>query len=531
MSESLIHFLSILNVDLTNSPPDHDKNLPESTSLNFCELLGVLMSQMLSNQGTNVDVESQEELTLSEIGIQHVQDGTESKAPLTMISSGRPIGNLYEYRVDVTQSDADIQIDGLNIRSTLQSSTLLMSNKGLNDAKAESPGSNLRFTDGMNNTSQARDDFKIPLDNITGNGNAVEFEMLTEITLMNATVSDSSKSNDHALRLTSEPNLSDGLDFVNSEGLIESREPLKNENNVDLKVVVNDNHTKENIKIEENIPFENLQASEDNISRHTVKKLSHDQISVNQPVRKWVSTDANKGNGISLSSFYIQDNDISDQQIGLGTDVKSIHFSKETVVFGISNDDQTGVLLNQNEIRLYDMDRIKKVEEITSTSIIGLDTEINALKVHNRINLREFPNEFAHNIRVMVYSGLKSVRLQLEPDYLGPLEIKVHEINGHYEIRVTTATAEAQKLITSQIGQLHDSLRHEGLIVKDLQVSIMGGWSLHSGWWSNGGNEHVWVTGQEIIHPLSTFSSEGEEKNQDYSGVLPHYQGNLDIKI
>lgn len=143
-------------------------------------------------------------------------------------------------------------------------------------------------------------------------------------------------------------------------------------------------------------------------------------------------------------------------------------------------------------------------------------------------SLSSLKSVITEQIKFTMKSGLKTVRIKLEPESLGILEIKVQEQSGKIGIQLSTSNNEVQKVLVQSLPQLWETLKHEGIFTKDVQVVSTGTMNLML-------NQEPYshqFTQETHSEPTTYFMPKELEQNKNETKPLSRYHdGTLNLWI
>ncbi|NMB87368.1 MAG: hypothetical protein GYA17_03345 [Chloroflexi bacterium] len=125
----------------------------------------------------------------------------------------------------------------------------------------------------------------------------------------------------------------------------------------------------------------------------------------------------------------------------------------------------------------------------------------------------EIINQISQNITTLAKAGNSTLRIQLYPEELGKIDLRVTATSSGVGITLTADQSVTGKLLENQINQLRQSLDQAGVNLSSLNVSTGGGQSRQAWQQSANGNRFF------AHNFLSSFPQE------DSSAVLPSLQG------
>ena len=142
--------------------------------------------------------------------------------------------------------------------------------------------------------------------------------------------------------------------------------------------------------------------------------------------------------------------------------------------------------------------------------------------------LSSLKSVLTEQIKFTVNSGLKTVRIKLEPESLGMLEIKIQEHSGKIGIQLSTPNNEVQKVLSQNLPQLWETLKHEGIFTKDVQVISTGTMNLML-------NQEPYshqFSQETHSEPVTHFIQQELEQNSEETKSIPKYHdGALNLWI
>ena len=75
-------------------------------------------------------------------------------------------------------------------------------------------------------------------------------------------------------------------------------------------------------------------------------------------------------------------------------------------------------------------------------------------------------------VRTRTSNEYREIRLQLSPEHLGKVVIKVSQDNGTISAHIQASTQAAKEIIESELNQLRDELTNQGINIEELNVSV-----------------------------------------------------------
>ena len=99
-------------------------------------------------------------------------------------------------------------------------------------------------------------------------------------------------------------------------------------------------------------------------------------------------------------------------------------------------------------------------------------------------------DQIVKNAKVSFDSGKTDMKIQLKPEFLGKMELKVVLENGSISAKITTENAELKNLINVSIDELKEMLSAGGLNVSSVDVQLAGGENSSGGSFGESGGAH-----------------------------------------
>ena len=107
-----------------------------------------------------------------------------------------------------------------------------------------------------------------------------------------------------------------------------------------------------------------------------------------------------------------------------------------------------------------------------------------------QVDKKDIFDQIVKNAKISVDSGKTDMKIQLKPDFLGKMELKVVLENGSITAKITTESADLKNLISVSLDELKEILAAGGLDVASVDVQLAGGESFSGGDFSESGGAH-----------------------------------------
>lgn len=88
------------------------------------------------------------------------------------------------------------------------------------------------------------------------------------------------------------------------------------------------------------------------------------------------------------------------------------------------------------------------------------------------VSARQIISQVAEKVSVILERGKSEMVIELKPDSLGRLSLKVVAENGTVMAKFTADNLQVQRLLESNMQMLKESLERQGIVVQDLSVSV-----------------------------------------------------------
>ncbi len=88
------------------------------------------------------------------------------------------------------------------------------------------------------------------------------------------------------------------------------------------------------------------------------------------------------------------------------------------------------------------------------------------------VSARQIISQVAEKVSVILERGKSEMVIELKPDSLGRLSLKVVAENGTVMAKFTADNLQVQRLLESNMQMLRESLERQGIVVQDLSVSV-----------------------------------------------------------
>lgn len=134
--------------------------------------------------------------------------------------------------------------------------------------------------------------------------------------------------------------------------------------------------------------------------------------------------------------------------------------------------DQSGAFLNQN------LQNTSNTETVSSVSTEQLQTT----------DTQEIMNQILEYMKIQVKPGMDQIEMQLHPASLGTVNIQISAKEGVITAQFTTQNETVKAAIESQMTELKDSLKEQGIKVEAVEVSVESQ-SFNSQLWQGKGNQ------------------------------------------
>ena len=90
-------------------------------------------------------------------------------------------------------------------------------------------------------------------------------------------------------------------------------------------------------------------------------------------------------------------------------------------------------------------------------------------------NKRELINQLADKMRIVIGSRKSEISMQLRPERLGRLNLRLTVVDGVLNGKMVVQNNEAKNLIQANLAELKESLEQQGIPVSKFQVNVGGG--------------------------------------------------------
>ncbi|MCC5909798.1 MAG: flagellar hook-length control protein FliK, partial [Clostridiaceae bacterium] len=108
------------------------------------------------------------------------------------------------------------------------------------------------------------------------------------------------------------------------------------------------------------------------------------------------------------------------------------------------------------------------------------ETKANATLLDNNttytkeVHSKNILEQVIHKVDTIYKSGKNQLSLQLTPENLGKLSIKLISENNDIKAKVYVESLQVKEVIENNLNQLRDSLREKGIYIGSLEVSVGG---------------------------------------------------------
>ena len=94
------------------------------------------------------------------------------------------------------------------------------------------------------------------------------------------------------------------------------------------------------------------------------------------------------------------------------------------------------------------------------------------VKMNESVHSAAFPTELSQKIVWMAGRNMSSADIQLNPESLGPLNMKLHIKGNEAQLIMTAHDAQSQQLLAQAIPALKEILSQSGIVTQDIQVRV-----------------------------------------------------------
>lgn len=216
-------------------------------------------------------------------------------------------------------------------------------------------------------------------------------------------------------------------------------------------------------------PMEHGESMLDN-SLHTVANVLTQEEDVLEPGVKIASKVQQEESETSLedSSVLQEKPNLADDKIAGATNTRADDTVKH-------EEDSMSVKTPQTRSRIF-------TDKHTELAVVEIPKQEPVLEVSNQeiptrevLDLDDKENLFpklVQNIKSLVTEERSEVRIQLKPDHLGELKIKLSLERGIMVAEFTVQNETVREVIASQLPQLHTALQEQGTQMADVQINI-----------------------------------------------------------
>ena len=120
----------------------------------------------------------------------------------------------------------------------------------------------------------------------------------------------------------------------------------------------------------------------------------------------------------------------------------------------------------------------------TAYGAAHLETDVRSQSIRGNAQMQEMPDtpvtkdnlfdEMVSRINVMQQDGRQEMTIQLKPEFLGNLSLKVAIENGGLHVKIDASDAGVRGLVSSQMQQLIQELENKGMTVVEVEVTHTG---------------------------------------------------------
>lgn len=134
----------------------------------------------------------------------------------------------------------------------------------------------------------------------------------------------------------------------------------------------------------------------------------------------------------------------------------------------------------------------------------------------------------SEQIKLALKSETKIITIKLEPESLGALEVKVQEHSGKIGVELTTSNNDVHKVLSQSVPQLRESLKQEGILVKNIQVISSGTANLML---NQDFHPHTFSREMQVEPISSTLSKDSQPIVEENKPIHSYHDGTLNLWV
>lgn len=220
------------------------------------------------------------------------------------------------------------------------------------------------------------------------------------------------------------------------------------------------------VDTEDEQTVENMNVEDTEVSADTAETVEFTAVSETADtavtVEKEVSAKENTENTENID-FEIN----VDNESAVKTENKTDNDNSQDNAFGKNEDTQGG--FEKLQVKNTVPEKSKNVLNITHTEnfkIYNIDTSANTTQQVHRVMANTFTaTGFLENVQES-----KEMVIQLNPESLGKIMIKLQSVGGNLDIEIKATNAEVREMLSAQMGQLSETIKEQGVNLNSMQI-------------------------------------------------------------